>query len=90
MEEISLGSVGKLDTYTIVRQAPPGFTAPYILGMVRLPDGPEVFTVITGCEINSDALRVGQEMELVIDKLKEDEEGNEIIGWKFKPVARRM
>jgi len=87
METTSLGSVGKVNSFTIVRQAPPGFTAPYMLGMVLMPDGPEVFTMITGCEIEDDALTIGQEMELVIEKLREDDEGNEVIGWKFKPVA---
>ena len=32
-------------------------------------------------------LKVGMEMELIIDKLYEDEEGNEVMSWKFKPVS---
>ena len=32
-------------------------------------------------------LKIGSEMELIIDLLYEDEEGNEIMTWKFKPVA---
>ena len=31
-------------------------------------------------------LYVLMEMEMVIEKIKEDQEGNEIIGYKFKPV----
>jgi len=87
MEEVSLGFRGELDSFAVVRQAPAGFVAPYMLGMVQLPDGPEVFTMITGCDIDDDALVVGQEMELVIDKISEDDEGNEMIGWKFKPAT---
>ena len=87
MKEVPLGSMGILDSFTVVRQAPPGFIVPYLLGIIRLPDGPEVFTIITGCEIADDALTIGQEMELIIDKIKEDDEGNEVIGWKFRPAG---
>ncbi|MBI5967273.1 MAG: OB-fold domain-containing protein [Deltaproteobacteria bacterium] len=86
MEEISLSRRGKLDTFAVLRQAPSGFTAPYIIGYVILPEGTRIFTIITGTEIRDDALKRGQEVELVIDKLREDAQGNEIIGWKFKPV----
>ncbi|MFC1872902.1 Zn-ribbon domain-containing OB-fold protein [Chloroflexota bacterium] len=87
MTGITLRTTGKLESFTIVRQAPPGFTAPYMLGMVRLPEGPEIFSIITGCEVKDDVLKIGQEMELVIEKIRDDDEGNEIIGWKFKPAA---
>lgn len=87
MVKVSLGSTGKLDSLVVVRQAPPGFVAPYMLGMVQMPDGPEVFTLITGCEIEDNALEIGQEMELIIDKITENSEGDEIIGWKFRPAA---
>ena len=87
MEEVPLGSKGRLDSFAVLRQAPPGFVAPYMVGIVQLPDGPELFCLITGCEIKDDALVIGQEMELVIDRIREDDEGNEIIGWKFKPVT---
>jgi uncharacterized OB-fold protein len=86
MEEVSLGPKGKLDSFAVVRQAPPGFIAPYMLGIVRLPEGPEVFTLITGCEVSDTALTIGQEMELIIDRIRDDDEGNEIIGWKFRPA----
>jgi hypothetical protein len=33
------------------------------------------------------SLKIGMEMELIIDKLYEDEEGNEVLCWKFKPVS---
>jgi len=34
------------------------------------------------------ALETGDEMELVIEKITQDDEGNDIIGYKFKPVER--
>jgi hypothetical protein len=44
-----------------------------------------VFTLITGCEARDDALEIGQEMELIIDKIKKDRQGNNLVGWKFRP-----
>jgi uncharacterized OB-fold protein len=89
MEEARFGPYAILDSFAIMQVAPPGFFPPYIQGYVKLNDGPKVFTLITGCEPKDDALQLGEPMELVIDKIKEDENGHEIIGWKFKPVMGR-
>ena len=90
MEDIRLGAHGTLETFAVMQVAPPGFVAPYIIGYIRLREGSLVFAPITGCEPRDDALEIGDEMELVIEKLTEDENGNSIIGWKFKPVKRRQ
>ena len=31
-------------------------------------------------------VKIGMELELVVEELFEDEEGNEVVTWKFKPV----
>jgi uncharacterized OB-fold protein len=31
-------------------------------------------------------LKIGMEVEMVVDKLFEDEQGNEVMGWKFRPL----
>jgi hypothetical protein len=33
-------------------------------------------------------LKSGMDVELVIDKLREDAEGNEIMSYKFRPVKK--
>jgi uncharacterized OB-fold protein len=88
MEETALSTKGKIDTYTVVHVAPMGFKAPYIQGFVDLPEGPRIFSLITGCEASENALKTGTEVELVIDKITEDEKGNDLIGYKFRPVAQ--
>lgn len=88
MERVRLGPYGTLDTFTVMQVAPPGFIAPYMIGYVRLREGPIVFSLLTGCETKDDALKIGEEMELVIEKINEDGKGNNIIGWKFKPIRR--
>jgi len=86
MEETHFGPDGVLESFAVMQVAPSGFSAPYIQGYVTLKDGPKVFTLMTGCPPDDDALKVGQEMELVIETIRENEKGDELIGWKFRPV----
>jgi len=88
MQEIALSSRGEIDTFTVVHVAPVGFKAPYIQAYVDLPEGPRVFSLITGCEPSESALKTGTEVELVIDKITEDEKGNDLIGYKFRPIGK--
>ena len=87
MEEALLEGRGKLDSFSIVNAALPGFKAPSIQAYINLVEGPKIWSLITGCEPNEDALKIGMEMELVIDKVREDKEGNEIISFQFKPTG---
>ena len=89
MEGIKLGQHATLETYAVMRVDTPDFPAPYIIGYVRTEEGALVFTPITGCEPTDDALQIGEEMELVIEEIKEDGQGNTLIGWKYRPVRRK-
>ena len=86
MEEIALSTRGKLDTYTIITQVPPGamVTAPFVSARILLPEGVYVGALLADDDFQR--LKVGMDVELVIDKLVEDKEGNEIIAYKFRPV----
>ena len=87
MEEASLGSRGTVDTFSVLRASAPGFEAPYVVAYVRMPGGERVFSLITGCEPSEGALAIGTEVELVIEKIREDEQGNEVRGYKFRPAG---
>ena len=86
MEETPLSTRGRLETFTISRGVPPGsiMQAPYGIGQIRLPEGALVTTVFADCDLEK--LDIGMDMELVIEKVKEDEEGNDVMAFKFKPV----
>lgn len=86
MDEVALSSRGRINSFTIARVAPLGFKAPYIAAFIDLPEGPRLFSIITGCEPSEEALDIGKEAELLIDKIGDDEEGNELIGYMFRPV----
>jgi uncharacterized OB-fold protein len=85
MEEVALSKRGKVYTYTIVHHATPGYTGPlpYAVGAVELPGGIVVLSLLTQCHL--DQLKIGMDVELVLEKLYEDEKGNEVISYKFKP-----
>jgi hypothetical protein len=53
-------------------------------GFVILPEGIAVAAVFTTADPAE--LTPGREMELVVDKLYDDEEGNEVMGYRFRPV----
>lgn len=90
LEEVALNRRGKLWGFTVMfYPAPPPYKppdpfVPYGVGWVELPDGVMVHSVLTAS--NPGQLHVGMDMELVIEKLDGDEEGNDIMTYKFHPV----
>jgi uncharacterized OB-fold protein len=86
MEETAIGRRGKINSFTVSRVAAPGFAAPYIQAYVDLAEGPRIFSLITGCEPSEQAVEIGTAVELVIEKICEDEHGNDLMGYKFRPI----
>jgi uncharacterized OB-fold protein len=60
-----------------------------MLGYIDLPEGVRVLSMVTGCEPSKDALKPGQEMELVFEELRTDQNRTNIVALKFKPVTKR-
>lgn len=87
MEEIKLSRMGKIYSYSVLHVSLPGFPAPYIIARTELPEGPRVTSLITGCEPVEGALEIGTKVELVIGKITEDKEGNDVISYMFHPVG---
>lgn len=87
MEEVHLGGRGKIDMFSTCYAALPGFQAPSIQGYISLEEGARIWSLITGVEPSEDAIKIGMDVELVIEKLREDDEGNEIMSYKFRPVV---
>ena len=84
-KEIKLSREGKLHSYSVIHVPLPGYPAPYVIGEIKLPEGPIVTSLITGIEPVEEALGIGDEMELVVGKITEDKKGNQIIGYMFRP-----
>ena len=92
LEEVALSRTGKLWSYTTNHYKPPEpyvapepFT-PYTVAAVELTEERIVVLGQLDPETDPSDLEVGQEMELCLGTLYEDDE-NEYIVWKWKPLA---
>lgn len=87
VEEIPLSQRGKLASFTVSWAAPEGFKPPIIMGFIDMPEEVRLLSLITGCEPDKDAMQGGQEMGLVFEEMKVDQDGNQVMVFKFRPVA---
>ena len=73
--------------FSVVKQPPAGGfykgPVPYAYGAVELSEGVELISLFTG---RLDDLEVGMEVEMVIEKLFDDDEGHETTAYKFIPT----
>jgi len=85
-EDFNLERVGKVYSSTVVYLAPPLYKGkvPYVIGHVELDNGVLVPTRFT--EVGESPLPVGTEVQLVLEKLGQDEEGKDVIVHAFRPV----
>ena len=87
VEKTLIGPKGTLYSYTIIYQLGPlGYKGPVPYGVVKveMPEGLRITGYATECDLNK--FRIGMGMELIIDTLFIDNNENEVIGFKFKPV----
>jgi uncharacterized OB-fold protein len=67
---VRLSSKGRLFTFAINHQGPKEFSTPYASGFIDLPEGVRIYSLLTDWEAKG--LKIGSEMELAIEKIKED------------------
>jgi len=87
LTDVMLSREGKIVSFSVVMQQPGGGfykgPVPYAYGLVALPEGLKMVTQFLADDFNE--LEVGRDVEFVIGKLCDDDEGNEILTFKFKP-----
>jgi hypothetical protein len=90
IEDVKLNRKGKVTSYSVMAYPPP---PPYIapanyvpipVVAVELPEGINIIGMMEGCEPKN--VKIGMEVETVISVLYTDENKDDILGWKFKPV----
>jgi len=89
LEEVKLGSKGEVVTYTVIRSASEGFEmqTPYIMGIVRLEEGPMMTAQIVDIELEK--VKIGTKVEATFRKISEGgKEGTINYGCKFRPVGK--
>jgi len=87
ISEILLSRVGRVISYTVVYQPPAGGfykgPVPFTYVIVELPEGVHVQGHFIGAE--SDKIKIGLPVQVVLDLLYE-EEGKQVVTFKFAPV----
>lgn len=87
LEEYILPARGKLISYSIAHDSLMGIKTPYAFGYVKLiPDGIVIYSLLTDCEPFDEKLKIGMEMEMVIEHMVKDFNDNDIYAYKFRPV----
>jgi uncharacterized protein len=86
-EDVLLGPRGRLWTWTYVHV--PLFAKKdarvdaYGVGQVDLPEGPRVQSILLG---GPGDFRIGIDMELDLETLRTDDDGHEVVIFRFRPV----
>ena len=84
VETITLSRTGKLYSHVVSHMPSSHFKAPYAIAWIELPEGVRLASTLKDWE--NKELKIGMEMELVIEKLW-DEEDKEVIGYRFRPIS---
>jgi len=87
LDTVPLSKRGSLVSFSVSRDPLRGFPIPYAFGYVMLPEGIMLYSLFTDCEPYEESLKIGMEMEMVIDYMITDRFQNDIICYKFRPVA---
>ncbi len=85
--DVNLSPTGTLKSFAVVHQKPrfAQIDPPYIVGEVAMPEGVAVYAAISG---DAKDLKMGMPVELVTEKVRDDEAGNEVVAYKFKPAKK--
>lgn len=89
MEEIELSREGKIDTFSVLHVGAPGFPVPYVVGYVKLPEGPKVFTIIRHDVETYGSPAIGNPVTLILGKIRQEANGDEVMGFQFSLTDER-
>jgi len=86
LEDICLDHCGVIYACTVVHiPSPVGIKAPYAYGYVEIPKNQiRIFALFTGADPLT--FSTGQEVELVLEPVRENQNGQQVIGYKFRPI----
>ncbi len=92
LKDVLLSRKGKLFAYTINYYSPPppyhspDPFVPFGVASIALPEGIKVGGQVPK-DVDLDKLKVGMDMETVREVLYEDDQGNEVLSWMFRPAT---
>jgi uncharacterized protein len=80
-DAVQLSPVGTLYTFSEIHIAPKGFTTPYVVGYIDLPEGVRLFGQIEGRAAD---LRLGQQVVVTLGQVRTEASGGTVVSYKFK------
>ena len=81
----TMSGKGTLVSFSEVAQAPHGFTAPYLVALVALDEGPTIDAQLS--DVDATDVRIGMRLEMVTRRIREmGPEGYLVYAYKFRPV----
>ncbi|MEW6187073.1 MAG: OB-fold domain-containing protein [Thermodesulfobacteriota bacterium] len=86
LKDVKLDRRGKIHSFSVIMQQPAKYflgKVPYAYGWINLPNV-RVQALFSGGDFSE--LHVGMPVELVIEELGVNEEGNTVLAHKFRPV----
>ena len=90
VEKARLGNTGKLYVYTVINVASKMFNPPYAFGFVMLePENIRIPTLLSGVT-DPNELETGTPLKMVIEKLRTDPSGVDVMTFKFRPLSDRQ
>jgi uncharacterized OB-fold protein len=86
-KETALSRKGELYSYSVAHVAPEGFKTPYAFGLVVLPEGLRLFSILQGREPFDDVLVIGMQVELDLGPIMKNDENKDVYSYVFKPLG---
>jgi uncharacterized OB-fold protein len=88
-QEVELSDRGKVWVFSVIHQSFPGIKTPYVTAVVDLPEGVSVKSNLV--DVDPEDLQknpqkaFGMPVELVVNKVATDRQGNDVMAFQFRP-----
>jgi len=86
-ESFRLSGDATLERFCVAERGPAAFNPPYLLGYLRLAEGPAVYCMVRGVPPDQSSLALGSPMGLVVETVRNEADGTEVVGWVARPAA---
>jgi hypothetical protein len=91
LSKLELTSQGEVIAFTVVRRSFPGLPVPFVSAVIALNGGGDIKVNIENIDVDSPALKVGLNVELIFKQAPwGDEHGNEYMIYAAQPIENSL
>jgi len=88
-QQVALSDKGKVWVFSVIHQSFPGIKTPYVTAIIDLPEGISVKSNLIDVDPEdlqkNPAQAFGMPVELVVNAVAKDRQGNEVMAFQFRP-----